>query len=575
MHSRFTRSTACALVLAAGLASSAMAQIGVADRAVPGTYAITNARIVPVSGPTINRGTIVIRDGLIVAVGANVQAPADARVIDGAGLSVYPGFIDATSHIGVPTRRAGAGGGGAGGGGGGGASGGAAQQQAIAAPNSEHPIGLQPELRMIDIMAFEGDVLDAPRGAGITSVLAAPRDGIFMGQSAFINLFGGSAQDMLVRSPVALHVGFQPVRGQGYPGSLLGVFASLRQMLLDAQRYRDIQAAYARNPRGMRRPEHDNSLAALVPVLAKEVPVIMHANSEREIDRALDLATEFGLRAYIAGGEEAWMLTDRLRRESVPVIATLNFPRPPATVSADADPEPIRVLQSRVDVPRNPGKLAAAGVRVAFTSAGVGMGDFLNNVRKAAEVGMTRDQVLRALTLTPAELFGVADRVGSLEPGKIANLTVVRGDLFDRGSRVTQVFIDGRLIPVRAPTSESTVASGASGQWTITATFPEGDRTITLNLRQEGENLRGSIQGALGAAEISSGSLTADSLRFTVPVTLQETSEEANFTGTLSGNVMRGSIQIIGHPSGTFIGTRPEGANRGGAGRPAGQRPPR
>jgi imidazolonepropionase-like amidohydrolase len=572
MHSRLTLSAACALALATGLASPGKAQIGVANRAVPGTYAITNARIVPVSGPTINRGTIVIRDGLIVAVGANAQAPADARIIDGAGLSVYPGFIDATSHLGVPARRSGAGGGGAGGGGGG-VLGGAAQQQAIAAPNSDHPIGLQPELRMVDIMEFEGDVLDAPRGAGITAVLAAPRDGIFMGQSALINLFGESAQDMLLRTPVALHVGFQPVRGQGYPNSLLGVFAALRQMLLDAQRYRDIQAAYARNPRGMRRPEHDNSLAALIPVLAKEVPVIMHANSEREIERALDLANEFGLRAVIAGGEEAWKLTDRLRRENVPVIATLNFPRPSANVSADADPEPIRVLQSRVDIPRNPGKLAAAGVRVAFTSSGVSMGDFLNNVRKAAEVGLTRDQALRALTLTPAELFGVADRVGSLEPGKIANLTVVRGDLFDRGSRVTQVFIDGRLIPVRAPTSESTVASAASGQWTITATFPEGDRTITLNLRQDGEQLRGSIQGSLGSAEISNGSLSGDSLRFTVPVTLRETSEEANFVGTLSGNVMRGNIQIIGHPNGTFIGTRPEG-QRGGAGRPGGQRPP-
>lgn len=571
MHSRLTRPTAFALALSAGLASSALAQIGVADRAVPGTYAITNARIVPVSGPTINRGTIVIRDGLIIALGANVQAPADARVIDGAGLNVYPGFIDGTSHLGVPTRRAAGGGGGTAGGG---AFGGAAQQQAIAAPNSEHPIGLQPELRMIDIMEFEGDALDAPRGAGITSVVAAPRDGIFMGQSAFINLYGSSAQDMLVRSPVALHVGFQPVRGQGYPNSLLGVFAALRQMLLDAQRYRDIQAAYARNPRGMRRPEHDNSLAALGPVLAKEVPVIMHANSEREIDRALDLANEFGLRATIAGGEEAWKVTERLKRENVPVLATLNFPRPPATVSADADPEPIRVLQSRVDIPRNPGKLAAAGVRVAFTSAGVGMGDFLNNVRKAAESGMTRDQALRALTLTPAELFGVADRVGSLEAGKIANLVVVRGDVFDRGSRVTQVFIDGRLVPVSAPTSPSTAASPASGQWTITATFPEGDRTITLNLRQDGEQLRGSIQGALGSAEIGNGSLSSDSLRFTVPVTLRETSEEANFTGTLSGNVMRGTIQIIGHPNGTFIGTRPEGANRP-TGRPTGQRPPR
>jgi hypothetical protein len=566
MRYRLTRVPAYALALATGIATTAEAQLG--DRAIPGTYAITNSRIVPVSGPAIARGTVVIRDGLIVAVGAAVAAPADARLIDGSGLSVYPGLIDATSHLGYPARRAQGGGGG-----GGGAFGQGAQQQAVEAPNSDSPVGLQPELRMIDILDVTADALEGPRGAGITTVLSAPREGIFMGQSALINLTEGSAQDVVIRSPVALHVGFTPVRGQGYPNSLLGVFASLRQMLLDAQRYRDIQAAYARNPRGMARPQIDNSLAALGPVLAEEMPVIMHANTQREIERALDLAAEFGLRPYIAGGEEAWRIADRLKRENVPVIASLNFPRPPANVSADADPEPIRLLQSRVDVPRNAGKLANAGVRVAFMSAGVGMNDFLGNLRKAVEDGMSRDQALRSLTLTPAELFGVADRVGSIETGKIANLTVVRGDLFDRAGRVTQVFVDGRPVTVRAPTENMAgTANAAAGQWTITATFQEGDRTLTLNLRQEGEQLRGSIQGALGSAEINNGSLSNGELRFSVPVTLGQTSEEATFTGTLSGNVMRGAVTIIGHPNGTFVGTRP-GAQGGGQ-RPAGQRPP-
>src|SRR5688572_13764064 len=404
MRYRLTRVPALALALATGFATTAEAQLG--DRAIPGTYAITNARIVPVSGPVIARGTVVIRDGLIVNVGPAVSAPADARLIDGSGLSVYPGLIDATSHLGYPSRR-GQGAAGGGGGGGGGFFAQGTQQQAVAAPNSDSPVGLQPELRMIDIFDADAEALEGPRGAGITTVLSAPREGIFMGQSALINLTSGSAQDIVIRSPIALHVGFTPVRGQGYPNSLLGVFSSLRQMLLDAQRYRDIQAAYARNPRGMARPQIDNSLAALGPVLSKEMPVIMHANTQREIERALDLAAEFGLRPYIAGGEEAWMIADRLKRENVPVIATLNFPRPPANVSADADPEPLRVLQSRVDIPRNAGKLANAGIRVAFTSAGVGMNDFLGNLRKAVEEGMSRDQALRSLTLTPAELFGV------------------------------------------------------------------------------------------------------------------------------------------------------------------------
>lgn len=570
MRSRLTR-WALAVAPMMGTAMAAQAQIGVADPAAPGTYAITNARIVPVSGPAIERGTIVIRNGLIAAVGAAVTAPADARVIDGAGLTVYPGVIDALSNTAIPAPRQA---GGAGGGGGGAPAAllfgqGNVEQQS--APNSLRPAGLQPEVKAIDLIRFDGDALEAPRNAGITATLTAPREGIFAGQSAFINLDGANAQDALVKSPVALHVGFTPLRGRDYPNSLLGVFAALRQMLLDAQRYRDVHAAYARTPRGMPRPDNDPSLAALGPVLAREMPVIMMANAQREIERALDLAAEFNLRAYIAGGEEAWKLADRLKRENVPVIVSLNFPRPPQNPSADADPEPLRVLQARVDAPKNPGRLANAGVRVAFASSGVGMNDFLPNVRKAVAAGMPRDAALRALTLGPAELYGVADRLGSIEVGKIANLTVARGDMLDGAGRVTQVFIDGRMHAVRAPTGDNAAASAASGAWTITVTFPEGDRTLTLNLTQEGERLRGNIQGSLGSNDISNASLGANGeLQFTVPVTLRETSEEANFTGTLTGNVMRGTVQIVGHPNGTFVGTRP---NAGGQQR-GGQRPP-
>jgi imidazolonepropionase-like amidohydrolase len=575
MRSRLTRSPALALALVTGFATTAAAQLGVSERAVPGTYAITNARIVPVSGPTIDRGTIVIRNGLITAVGATAAAPADARIVDGTGLTVYPGLIDALSNIGIPQPRQQQGGGG------GQAAllaafgGGAAQQPAISAPNSLHPAGLQPELKVIDVLRIEGDVFDGPRGAGLTATLSAPRDGIFQGQSALINLDGSVEQSIVVRSPVALHVGFTPLRGGTFPGSLLGVFAAQRQMLLDAQRYGQLQAAYARNPRGMRRPDNDPSLAALQPVLAKEMPVVMNANSQREIERALDMANEFGLRAYIAGGEEAWKVADRLKRENVAVIATLNFPRPQATQSADADPEPLRVLQSRVDIPRNPGKLVNAGIKVAFTSGGVSMADFLGNVRKAVTDGMPRDAALRALTLTPAELYGVADRLGSIETGKIANLTLVRGDLFDAGARVTQVFVDGRPLTARAPTAASADnATPAAGQWNVTATFaPEGERTLTLSLTQEGERLRGSIQGSLGQADIANGSIGANGeLRFTVPVTLGATSEEATFTGTLTGNAIRGAVQITGHPNGTFTALRP-GQGRGPGG-PGGQRPP-
>ncbi|HEY1403190.1 MAG TPA: hypothetical protein VGB05_03620, partial [Pyrinomonadaceae bacterium] len=256
-----------ALVVALVASAASPLRVARAQRSAIDTYAITGARIVPVSGAEIARGTVVIRGGLIAAVGANVAAPPDARIIDGAGLSVYPGLIDANTNLGMPVSqqpRPAAGGGAA--------ALLAAQAQAtpaVSSPNSSQPVGLQPEILASDVVRPGGDQIEAARNAGLTAALTAPREGIFMGQSAVINLSGETPQAMIVRSPVALHVGFTPLRTGTYPGSLLGVFAAIRQMMLDAQRYREANAVYEKNPRGLRRPDQDKSLAALMPVLSR------------------------------------------------------------------------------------------------------------------------------------------------------------------------------------------------------------------------------------------------------------------------------------------------------------------
>lgn len=559
---------ATALVYGAGALAPppAAGQIGVQrERNAPEVYAITNARIVTVAGPTIDKGTVVVRDGMISGVGANVQPPADARIIDGAGLTVYPGLIDANSSLGLVAPPPAANGGRGGRGGGRGAA--PTQQGAPAgAPNSLHPVGLQPELAVIDILHPDAEALAGPQSAGITTALTAPSTGIFRGLSAVIDLAGETPQAMIVKAPIAEHIGFTPLRGGGYPGSLLGVFSSLRQMLLDAQHYALEQAAYAKNPRGTRRPEPDPSLEALQPVLARQIPVVLDASSQREIERALDLAREFNLRAIIAGGEEADRVAARLKAESVPVLLSLNFPRRPQA-SPDADPEPLRMLRARVDAPKLAGRLQEAGVKFAFEDGGLAnWADFLGNVGRSVQNGLTADQAVRALTLTPAEVLGVSDRVGTIETGKVANLAITRGDLFT--GRVTQVFIDGVPRDVHAPA----VAGGstASGTWTITVTTDEGDKPVTLALQQVGDQLRGTIQGSLGSSQISNGSIgNTGELQFTASVTLASGTEEARFSGTINGNLVRGTVSIVGHPPGTFVGTRPDGgAASGRRGRP-------
>lgn len=567
IHRSLTRaSIGATLASAVALAPPrAGAQIGVQrERNVPAVYAITNARIVPVSGPAIDRGTVVVRNGVIAAVGASAQAPADARIIDGTGLTVYPGLIDANTNIGFTAATVGQGAAAPGRGGRGAAP---AQQGAPSgAPNSLHPVGLQPELASIDLVHPDADAFSGPQSAGIAAALTAPATGIFRGLSAVVNLGGANAHAMVVKSPVAEHIAFTPLRSGGYPNSLLGVFSALRQMLLDAQHYGAEQAAYSKNPRGMRRPEPDPSLDALQPVLARQVPVIMEASLAREIERALDLAKEFNLRVIIAGGEEADQVAARLKAENVPVLLSLNFPRRP-NATPDADPEPLRVLRARVEAPKLAAKLTQAGVKFAFEDGGMSnWPDFLANAGRTVESGLTADQAVRALTLGPAEILGVSDRLGTIETGKIANLTVTRGDLF--AGHVTNVFVDGSPVEIHAQTATATAM--ATGTWTITVTTDEGERPVTLATQQFGDQLRGTIQGSLGSSQITNGSVGADgAVKFSATVTMAGGTEEATFTGTIAGNVIRGTMAVVGHPQSTFIGSRPDAAAGGGRrGRP-------
>jgi imidazolonepropionase-like amidohydrolase len=554
----YLRPLVASFVLLSVVTSSIAAPLLV-QRSGTDTYAITNARVVTVSGPVIERGSVVIRDGLIAAVGANIVVPPDARVIDGTDLTIYPGLIDANTSLGIPEPS---------------------PQPSPAGPqiggflatllrpastgpttNSTQPPGLQPEILAEDLIKPGGDPIEAERRAGITTALTAPRSGIWIGQSALINLAGETPQQMIVRSPVAMHVGFTPLRGV-YPSSLLGVFSTLRQMLLDAARYREAERVYAQSPRGLRRPAPDRSLEALLPVIDGRLPVVMYADRERDIQRALDLADEFKLKVIIAGGAESWKLAGRLKKDNVPVLLSLNFPKRTTAAIPEADPEPLRVLRERVAAPATAGKLANAKVRFAFQSGGLStISDFVANAAMTVANGLSKDEALRAFTIRAAEIFGVADRLGSIETGKIANLTVMRGDLFDRNSRVTHVFIDGRPVDLR-PVTPGGEPSGqmtniATGAWSLTVNLGQGDLAVSLTLQQEGERLSGSMQGALGAVEIANASVgPAGEISFTAPVTLAGQTTEATFTGTMVGNEMKGAVNITGRAPGSFTGRR-------------------
>ncbi len=516
-------------------------------------YAITNARIVTVSGGTIEKGTIVVRDGLIMAVGANATAPADARVIDGNGLTVYPGLIDAHTNLAIPQRQQGTQGAGG-------------QQTSTSSSSTNFPAGLQPETSAADLIRAGTDQFEAQRNAGITTVLTAPRDGIFMGQSAVINLAGDTATQMIVRQSFGQHVIFVPLRTGVYPTSLLGVFSAIRQMLLDAQRLRDANALYEKNPKGLQRPEQDKSLLALIPVIEGKMPLVMNANSEREIVRALDLADEFKINAVIAGGVESYKLADRLKKMGVPVLLSINFPKRTSAAVPEADPEPLRLLKLRAEAPKTAGILTSAGVRFAFQSGGMtNIGDFISNAGVTTENGLSKDAALRAMTSGAAEILGVADRMGSIEVGKIANLTITRGDIFAKEAKVTHVFVDGVMFESKAASAPSRPTGGGggatpsatpdiAGTWTINIEIPGQALTVTAVITQQEKTLRGTLQTQFGNAELQNGTISADGFSFKVTLNVGQ-QIDVTFTGKATGNQMSG---VVNSPQGDapFTGTK-------------------
>ena len=516
------------------------------------SYAITNARIVTVSGAAIEKGTVVVRDGLIAAVGADAKVPADAQVFDGTGMTVYPGFVDALTNVGMQTPRP--------------------QTSPTPGPaaststtsNSNYPVGLRPEVIAADDLRAGEAQFESVRNAGFTTVVTVGRTGIFNGQSAIIDLAGESVSAMILKAPFAEHVSFATVSGS-YPGSLLGTFSALRQMFLDAQRLQELQKMYAANPRGMKRPDRDASLEALFPLLNRQMPVVFNANREIEIVRALDFAKEFNLKAIIAGGQEAWKVAARLKTQDVPVLLSLNFPKRTAAASPDADPDSMELLRFRAETPKAAARLQQAGVKFAFQSGGTTtLADFFSNAGKTVENGLSRDAAIRSMTLGSAEILGVSDRVGSIETGKIANLTVVKGDLFGKDRFVSNVFVDGRPFEQKAQPAERPrpLAGGApgavaqvGGNYAITIEVPGQQLTGTLALTQQAALLTGSLQTQLGTSPIKDGKVTAEGFSFAATVEFGGSTVEIIAKGTVTGNNIRGTIDS---PQGTLpvSGTR-------------------
>jgi Amidohydrolase family len=283
--------------------------------------------------------------------------------------------------------------------------------------------------------------LIAARAAGFTTAATFPNQGIVEGLGAVIDLAGERGRDMVVAQPVGQKILFR-VSGfgrSGFPNSLMGNIAYVRQLLLDLEQYKEAQQIYSAHPEGNRRPEYDHDLEGL----AESPRLLLPADEEQQIDRILNFGRELKRPFVLYGMHEGYKRVDELKQAQAPVLISLKWPEKPK----DADPSDIpnyRDLVMRQQAPAVPGMLAKAGVTFAFYSDGVDTApDLKKALKKAMAAGLTRADAIRALTLNAAQIYGVSDRLGSIEKGKIANLVVMRGEAFDDKTIVERVFIDG------------------------------------------------------------------------------------------------------------------------------------
>jgi hypothetical protein len=405
----------------------------------PSPIAIKDAHVVTVSGPDLPKATVLLRDGLIEDVGPNLTVPADAWVIDGNGLTVYPGFIDGLSTWGIPQPSPAPA---------------QARTGAPVAPAAPAPRPRGPEdrpqnnsyERAADLIRPTDTRLETARAAGFASSVTFPENGVIGGEGAVINLAGERSSDMVIATPAGQYVALRQAGFlAGYPNSLMGLISYVRQLYLDLDWYKAANAIYTQHVGGTKRPGYDHYLEGL----AQSPRILFPADQAQQIDRMLKFGAELKQPYVLYGLHEAFRRVDELKQANVPLLISLKWPVKPK----DADPSDVpdyRVLEERDQAPAAPGLLAKAGVRFGFYDDGVATSaDLIAAVKKAIERGLPRGEAIRALTLTVAEMYGVADRLGSIEKGKIANLTVTRGEAFEDGSKVEHVFIDGNDLKPR------------------------------------------------------------------------------------------------------------------------------
>ena len=589
-----------------------------------GAYAIEDARVVVAPGDTLEGATVVVRDGLIEAVGRDVDAPYDAAAVEEAtgveeddSLVVHAGFISGLSHAGIPQ------------------SGSSEEEPDVKRPGAPPPevAGLQADRSARALLDPEENTLEDLRAAGFTAAHTVPRSGMLPGQGAVIQLAGDSPSGMVLRESASVFAQFEGA-GRVYPATDMAVIATVRQLLREAARRQALGERYEEAPQDLPRPRYDDLHAALSPVLAGDKPMFFFTDGALGLHRATRLHEELGFPLAMAGLQQSFAATETLTEiqsegdaetADVPLFLSLALPeepddapdatpdtaradsvRPGAVSGAVADttqPDSVGVGQDTTKAvsPQAPGSpfirdyrtrsyedtdgerenllarrglfaeryyanaatLEDAGLQFGFSTKEADAGDIHANLRKMIEYGLSEEDALAALTTDAARLLGLSRRLGTVEEGKIANLVVTDGALFEEDTAIRHVFVDGEPFeysaePAGGSEGEAPPAEGVNpaGTWEIEISAPGGTQTGTLTLEGAPGNLSGTIvtrgeEQTLEDVELSGSDLSFEFDGGQVGI--------LSVTATIEGDTMEGLVTVPGYGGVALEGTRISG----------------
>ncbi len=491
-------------------------------------WAIKDCKIITLKGPVIERGIVIIRKGLIENVGTNLEIPPDAEVIDGSKLTVYPGFIDGLckSLLKLPKKEI-------------------DTSKLAAGQVTDEDKGLTPERRAFDIVELSKTTLKKFYQNGFTAVQVLPIRGIFTGQASVFSLSETDKNKALLLKDTALGIGFSPGMFGTYPSSLMGVVAYLRQTFSDAMYFNMHINRWKKEMKGLIRPVYKPKLEILDDFIIEKKSVIFFCRNQHDIKRALRLSKEFNLNYFICDlGGEAFRVIPELKKAKARLFLTAEFKAPTTSIYARKG-KTVKEKAEKEIYPKNPAKVAEAGIPFAFSSLGTNSPDkLIEGIKKAIENGLSKETALRALTTVPASFMGLSKALGTIEPGKIANLVLMEGEIFSKDAKIHCVFVDGKKFDIEKKEVKKGEKPGVNvtGKWEFEIDTEMGVITMTAEFNQEESSFSGKLITQFGTFEFSEGVVSGNEISFDVSISFGGQDIELSFSGVVEGDIMTGTV---------------------------------